>query len=163
MGNVVRVLFVCMGNICRSPAAEGVFRHLIQEAGLHESIECESAGTIDYHEGSAPDKRVRMTGDERGFDISGRARQVRETDLSTFDLILAMDRENLDYVRSLDGRGHYGEKIQLFCDFVTESGADEVPDPYYGGQEGFDRVFDLLEDGCAKLLLEVRTRLSVSG
>ena len=161
MGKVFRVLFVCMGNICRSPAAEGVFRHLIEQAGLHESIECDSAGTIDYHEGSSPDQRVRVTGDDRGFDISGRARQVRETDLSTFDLILAMDRDNLDYVRSLDGQGQFTRKIQLFCDFVPEPGTDEVPDPYYGGQEGFDRVFDLLEEGCARLLREVSSRLSI--
>ncbi len=152
MGKMYRVLFVCMGNICRSPAAECVFRQVITQEGLAGAVECDSAGTIDFHAGSAPDPRVRKTGADRGFEIVGRARQVQEADLESFDLILAMDRENLEYVKSLDVRGQYSEKIRLFCDFAQQMDEEEVPDPYYGGQTGFDKVFDLLEDGSEGLI-----------
>lgn len=162
MGKLYRVLFVCMGNICRSPAAECVFREVLSQEGLKDSIECDSAGTIDFHAGSAPDSRVRQTGLERGFEIIGRARQVLKSDLEAFDLILAMDRENYDYVNSLDERGQYGEKIRLFCDFAQQSDDQEVPDPYYGGQAGFDKVFDLLEDGSEGLVTHLRDCLGIA-
>ena len=151
-----RILFVCMGNICRSPAAEGVFRQMVSQEGGEGQIECDSAGTIDFHAGSAPDSRIRRTGQERGFEIGGRARHVQVSDLATFDLILVMDRDNLDYVTNLDGAGQYREKIRLFCDFVQHSSETEVPDPYYGGQAGFEKVFDLLEDGSEGLIAYLR-------
>ena len=160
MGIRYRVLFVCMGNICRSPAAEGVFRAKIVGEGLTGEVACDSAGTIDFHAGSSPDARVRQTGTERGYEIGGRARQVTVEDLETFDLVLAMDEENLAYVRELDRSGQYREKLRLFCDFVNDSDDRVVPDPYYGGQEGFEKVFDLLEDGCGNLLEHVRAEIS---
>lgn len=158
-----QVLFVCMGNICRSPAAEGVFRHMVAADGLSHTVACDSAGTIDFHSGASPDSRAQQTGIERGYEIQGAARQIDQEDLSRFDLILAMDRENLDYVTSLDVHGRYRDKIQLFCDFVQESSNTEVPDPYYGGQAGFDKVFDLLEDGCTRLLDHIRGKLAIDG
>ncbi len=154
-----QVLFVCMGNICRSPAAEGVFRQRVEESGLADQISCDSAGTIDFHRGQAPDPRVRATGKERGFEITGRARQVSRSDLGRFDLVLVMDHDNLDDVRALDETGQYQEKVQLFCDYVTESSEREVPDPYYGGQAGFEKVFDLLEDGAEQLLNSIQEGL----
>ena len=160
MGNSYRVLFVCMGNICRSPAAECVFRQVVEEEGLSEQIECDSAGTIDFHQGSMPDARIRQTGSERGYQIVGNARQVGIPDLEPFDLILVMDHENFEYVRRLDQGGLYGGKIRYFCDFVEDAGVEEVPDPYYGGQDGFEQVFDLLEAGSEQLIEYVRVRLS---
>ena len=154
-----RVLFVCMGNICRSPAAEGVFRHWVESDGLGDQVLCDSAGTIDFHQGSSPDSRIQRTGLERGYEIRGAARQVTRQDLESFDMILAMDRENLEYLRDMDPGAQHREKIVSFCDFLRESDAEEVPDPYYGGQQGFERVFDLLEDGCQALLGVVRQRV----
>ena len=161
MGKMYRILFVCMGNICRSPAAEGVFRQMAMREGMGGRIECDSAGTIDFHAGAAPDTRIRRTGQERGFEIGGRARHVLEADLDAFDLILVMDRENLDYVMTLDVSGQYKEKIRLFCDFVQHSSDKEVPDPYYGGQDGFEKVFDLLEDGSEGLIAYLRDELQI--
>ena len=161
MGKMFQVLFVCMGNICRSPAAEGVFRHCVEQEGLREVIKCDSAGTIDFHQGSLPDSRVRQTGLERGFEIEGSARHVSEADLREFDLILAMDHENIDYVRDLDRDGQFMKKIQLFCDFVQGSDDKVVPDPYYGGRDGFEKVFDLLEDGSGGLMTFIRSQLAL--
>ena len=158
-----RVLFVCMGNICRSPAAECIFRRFVKRAGLSEVIECDSAGTIDYHQGQPPDPRMRQAGDSRGFVIDGRARAAEEEDLASFDLILAMDRENLADLKSLDRQGWYGNKIRLFCRFASGFSEQEVPDPYYGGPAGFEQALDILEDGCEGVLNFVRSRLLVRG
>ncbi len=147
-----RILFVCMGNICRSPAAEGVFRHMIHEQDLNGSIEVDSAGTIGYHSGDAPDSRMREAAAKRGYRLEGRARSVRSEDFEDFDLILAMDRRNyreLEFMR----RGLKGEaELKLFCDYCMKCADLEVPDPYYSGREGFEHVLDLLEDGCQQLL-----------
>ena len=156
-----RVLFVCMGNICRSPAAEGVFRYCIEQEGLEGFVKCDSAGTIDFHQGSSPDSRIRQTGRERGYEIDGSARHISAADLRSFDLILAMDHENIDYVRDLDRDGQFMKKIQLFCDFVQGADDEVVPDPYYGGQAGFEKVFDLLEDGSEGLMGYVRGQLAL--
>ena len=158
-----RVLFVCMGNICRSPAAECIFKRFVERAGLSEVIECDSAGTIDYHQGQPPDPRMRQAGFSRGFTVEGRARAVVEEDLAAFDLILAMDRENLADLKSLDRQERYGNKIRLFCRFVSGSSEQEVPDPYYGGAAGFEKALDILEDGCEGVLDFVRSRLLVRG
>lgn len=158
-----RVLFVCMGNICRSPAAECIFRRLVERAGLSDVIECDSAGTIDYHQGQPPDPRMRQAGHARGFAIDGRARVAAAEDLAAFDLILAMDRGNLADLKSLDREGQYGNKISLFCSFASGSSAQEVPDPYYGGPSGFEKALDILEDGCEGVLSFVRRRLLVRG
>jgi protein-tyrosine phosphatase len=156
-----RVLFVCMGNICRSPAAEGTFRQLLKQEGVERHIECDSAGTIDYHTGASPDARMRSAARERGVTIAGSARQIAVEDLARFDLILCMDGDNLEHVEQLAAGGKHRARIRLFCEFVNDSDAREVPDPYYGGSQGFDEVMDLLEDGCANLLLYIRRKLGL--
>lgn len=147
-----RVLFVCMGNICRSPAAEIIFRHQVAEAGRQDEFEIDSAGTIGYHEGSPPDPRMSDALKRRGFSVSGRARQIREADLEAFDLIVTMDESNLENVRDLDPSGRLHAKIQPLVDFCRAHDDPRVPDPYYGGQKGFEHVIDLLIDGCAGIL-----------
>lgn len=148
-----------MGNICRSPAAEGTFRQLIEQEGLEDAIECDSAGTIDYHAGSAPDNRMRSAARERGITIQGPARQIVTKDLDMFDLILCMDDENFENVESMYSDTTRNADLRMFCEFVSDSDAREVPDPYYGGEDGFDDVMDLLEDGCSNLLEYVRKKV----
>jgi len=153
----VSVLFVCMGNICRSPTAEGVFRHYVSEAGLAELFEIDSAGTHAYHVGEAPDKRAQQAAARRGFLLEDiRARRVAPEDFERFHHIIAMDQDNLVVLREQAEAGQR-EKIRLFLDF--SSGPEtEVPDPYYGGATGFERVLDLVEDASRGLLDMLRTR-----
>jgi protein-tyrosine phosphatase len=151
-----RILFVCMGNICRSPAADIICRKLADDAGLGDRLGIDSAGTIGYHAGNPPDPRMSATLAARGYTIDGRARQIRRSDLEIHDLILCADRDNLHDVRALDPGGTTHAKIRLITDTCREHDADHVPDPYYGGQRGFERVADLLEDACAGLLEELR-------
>lgn len=146
------LLFVCMGNICRSPAGENVMRKLLEDAGLSNEIELDSAGTIGYHTGHAPDPRMSEAGRRRGLPMTGIARQVKSSDLRRFDLILAMDRENYADLMDLASNDEESSKIKLFCDFCSNHNASEVPDPYYGGARGFEHVLDLLEDGCTQIL-----------
>lgn len=147
-----RVLFVCMGNICRSPTAEGVARALAEKAGVAQHFEFDSAGTHSYHIGEPPDRRAREAAARRGYDLSPlRARQVEAADFLRFDLILAMDRHNLQLLRHACPAEHRG-KLKLFLEFAPELGVDEVPDPYYGGPEGFDEVLDLVEAAVTRLL-----------
>lgn len=154
----MRVLFVCLGNICRSPTAEGVFRHKVREAGLEDRIEIDSAGTGDWHVGKAPDARTRAAALRRGYDLSSlRARQVGASDFSRYDLILAMDHANLKDLQRLRG-GASGAELDLFLRRY-ELEIDEVPDPYYGGEDGFEQVLDLVERACDGLLMEVKRRL----
>lgn len=154
--SVMRILFVCMGNICRSPAAEGVMRARLRELQLDQSVLVDSAGTIDYHVGKHPDKRMSSAAAARGVPLNHLARQVRADDLREFDLVLAMDRDNLADIKSLDPQGRFRNKIKLFCEFCTEHEETEVPDPYLGGQAGFEFVLDLLEDGCAELVRRIQ-------
>jgi protein-tyrosine phosphatase len=154
-----RVLFVCMGNICRSPAAEIVFRKQVGDAGLDDAIHIDSAGTIGYHAGKGPDPRMADTLRRRGYPIAGRARQVTARDLAEFDLVLAADEENLADLRRLDREALHRDKIRLLVDYCVEKEATRVPDPYYGGQKGFEEVADLVEDACAGLLEEIRREL----
>jgi protein-tyrosine phosphatase len=146
------VLFVCMGNICRSPIAEGVFRHAAAQAGLLERIQIDSAGTHGYHAGEPPDRRATLAARSRGYDIAGiRARQLERADFAHFDWIFAMDQANmrtLVEMRPRDYAGHLG----LYLDLAPEVGAREMPDPYYGGPEGFERVLDLTERVTPALL-----------
>jgi protein-tyrosine phosphatase len=149
----VRVLFVCTGNICRSPTAAGVFAHFVREAGLEEGIQVESAGTHDYHAGEAPDRRAQDHARRRGYDLSAlRARQVRRRDFAEFDCIVAMDRGHLAILEENCPAEHRA-KLRMLV-----KGRD-VPDPYYGGPEGFERVLDLIEAGCLALLSEIRSEL----
>ncbi|MGE5659754.1 MAG: low molecular weight protein-tyrosine-phosphatase [Actinomycetota bacterium] len=147
-----RLLFVCLGNICRSPSAENIMNHLIEEAGLSGRILCDSAGTGGYHIGSPPDRRMAAAAKKRGIELLGRARQFQRSDFEEFDLILAMDQDNYRDILSLDRAGKYRDKVRLMCDFCQHHDLKEVPDPYYGGPEGFNRVIDLLLDACNGLL-----------
>ncbi len=157
----MRILFVCLGNICRSPMAEGVFRAEAARRGL--DVEIDSAGTSDWHVGEPPDPRAREAAAGMGVDISNlRGRQVGGRDMETYDLILAMDRENLDHLRRLAAPEHV-EKVRLFLDFAPGRIEDEVPDPYYGGPEGFAHVLDLLQDAARGLADHVEAKLRVRG
>ena len=152
----VKVLFVCMGNICRSPTAEAVFRHYVEKAGLVEHILIDSAGTHDYHIGDAPDVRTQRAARQRGYDMSNlRGRQVEAGDFNRFDYVLAMDEANLSILQSLrpsDAQSHLG----LFLEFAEHHTEREVPDPYFGGSDGFERVLDMVEDAANGLLQHVR-------
>lgn len=146
------ILFVCMGNICRSPAAEEVFRHLAQQRGLEGVFHIDSAGTIGYHSGEYPDRRMRQAAADRGYILRSRARQVVAEDLDRFDLIVGMDRENLEALRAMDATGEHGDKLRLLCEYISGDCPEEVPDPYYGGKEGFNHVLDLLEEASGPIL-----------
>jgi len=147
-----RVLFVCMGNICRSPMAEGVFRHLVRQAGLEDIVKVASAGTHAFHLGEVPDKRAQAAAAKRGFDVSDlRAKRVKEKDFDDFDLILAMDWDNLSALQQVaPKRTHH--KLQLLMRFATEHETATIPDPYYGNAQGFEQVLDYIEDACTGLL-----------
>lgn len=151
-----RVLFVCLGNICRSPAAEGVFLHLLQRQGLEEAFAVDSAGTGGWHVGKPADPRMRAAASRRGIELPSRARQLEPADLQRFDYILTMDDDNLRAVRELERRHGGTATIQPLTAHCQRLRSAEVPDPYYGGPEGFERVLDLLEDACAGLLQRLR-------
>lgn len=156
---MIRVLFVCLGNICRSPTAEGVFRKRVAAEGLHGHIEIDSAGTHAYHVGRPPDARAQEAARRRGVDLSGlRGRQATARDIEVFDYVLAMDRENYENLLDIcpDGLEH---KVRLFMEFAPNRPEREVPDPYFGGPAGFDRVLDMIEEASAGLLADIRKRL----
>lgn len=141
----IKVLFVCMGNICRSPTAEGVFNKLLQDRQLTDRFLVDSAGTHAYHVGNSPDNRAQQTARQRGVDLSAlRARQVNADDFEYFDHILAMDSENYHLLLA-DSPSEYHAKIKRFLDYAPQQSERDVPDPYYGGMNGFDHVFDLVE------------------
>lgn len=146
------VLFVCLGNICRSPAGENIFRHIVKKAGLDDRIHCDSGGTIGYHTGNDPDARMSRTIRNRGYEVTGFSRQISLLDFEDFDLILTMDEENHTNVIALAKSDEQRARVKRFTDFCTEHEEKEVPDPYYGGDEGFELVADLMEDGCAGIL-----------
>ncbi|MDX2243377.1 MAG: low molecular weight protein-tyrosine-phosphatase [Leptolyngbyaceae cyanobacterium bins.302] len=155
-----KLLFVCLGNICRSPAAENIMNHLIDQAGLKGQIVCDSAGTSSYHIGAPPDRRMTVAATQRGIPMQGCARQFTKADFAAFDLIVAMDRDNFAEICSLDPAGSFRHKVHLMCDFCTQHTLKEVPDPYYGGQDGFNQVVDLLVDACQGLLSYVTNEVS---
>lgn len=149
---MIKVLFVCTGNICRSPTAEGVFRRMVEEAGLTGRVSTDSAGTEGFHIGESPDPRAAKTARERGYPIDDlKARQMRASDFESFDLILAMDRGHLGQLRRLCPPALAG-RVRLFLDYAPWAGHSDVPDPYYGGPAGFARVLDLIETGCRGVL-----------
>ncbi len=155
---IVRVLFVCMGNICRSPTAEGVFRHLVRAEGLEHRIDADSAGTHGYHVGRPPDGRAQAAAAARGYDISDlRARQVSRTDFEFFDWVLAMDNDNLANLRA-ECPETLQKRIHRLLDFASDMDEREVPDPYYGGDAGFRHVLDLVESGSRGLLQAIQSR-----
>lgn len=147
-----------MGNICRSPAAEGVMRSISAEAGLVEQVHVRSAGTGGWHAGKLPDARMRSAAQHRGYSLQSRARQVTADDLRDYDLVLVMDQQNRRELRTLDPAGEHDAKVRFFCEFCTKHDASEVPDPYYGGAQGFELVLDLLEDGCRGILQHIRAQ-----
>lgn len=154
-----KLLFVCLGNICRSPSAENIMNHLIAQSGLSDRIICDSAGTSSYHIGSPPDRRMSAAAVEKlGFKLQGQARQFQRSDFEEFDLILAMDKENYHNILYLDATGQYKHKVHLMCDFCSQYTLKEVPDPYYGGPEGFNQVIDLLMDACGGLLEHITSQ-----
>lgn len=154
MKEMFRILFVCMGNICRSPAAEGVMQAKVEAAEMSSQIELDSAGVIGFHAGSPADSRMQSAARKRGYSLKSRARQVELRDLRYFDLILAMDRDNLSELIRL--RSELGDRVD--CAEIALFGRHclgrnmDVPDPYYGGEAGFEQVLDLLEEGCSKLV-----------
>ena len=157
----VKVLFVCMGNICRSPTAQGVFEKLVSDAALAERIIIDSAGTHAYHVGEPPDARATEAAGRRGIDLSTqRARSVSAADFDEFDYILAMDNSNYADLSALCSPGSEA-KLKMFLEFATVSGLAEVPDPYYGGSTGFERVLDLIEEAATGLLAEIRQQHSL--
>lgn len=149
---VTRLLFVCLGNICRSPSAENIMNHLIRQRQLSDQVMCDSAGTSSYHIGSPPDRRMTAAAQHYDISLKGRARQIGSEDLASFDWILAMDQENYQDILALDRQGLYHAKVKLMCDFCRHHHDRDVPDPYYGGPEGFDYVVNLLMDACEGLL-----------
>ncbi len=160
----MRLLFVCLGNICRSPTAEGVMRALVREQGLERSVQLESAGTGAWHVGSAPDARATHAARARGVELEGAARQVRVEDFNNFDLLLAMDRENARELRRLAPGDEERAKVRLLREFdpASAGSADlDVPDPYYGEGDGFAEVFELVYAACEGLLEQLRDGLPV--
>jgi len=153
-----RVLFICLGNICRSPAAEGVFLHLLEREGLQAAFEVDSAGTGSWHVGNRADPRMRSAADRRGIHLPSRARQLEPADLTRFDHILAMDEDNLSAIHAMARRHGATARIAPITGHCRRHGAREVPDPYYGGPDGFDQVLDLLEDACKGLLEDLRSQ-----
>jgi protein-tyrosine phosphatase len=157
----MRILFVCLGNICRSPTAEGAMRALVRDAGLQDEIELDSAGTGSWHVGSPPDRRASATARARGIALEGSAREVRRADFDEFDLLLAMDRSNLSALRQLAPSEQARAKVRLLREFDPANAhtppADlDVPDPYYGASGGFEEVLDLVQAACAGLLEQIR-------
>lgn len=158
---MIRVLFVCLGNICRSPTAEGVFRTLVSKEGLQEKISVDSAGTHAYHIGEGPDPRSQAAAALRGIDLSGlRGRRATAADIKEFDYILAMDQEN--YANLIDMTpAKYASRVNLLMHYAPERSEDEVPDPYFGGEGGFDRVLDMIEDASRGLLTAIRRQHNI--
>jgi len=159
--DMVKVLFVCMGNICRSPTAQGTFEKCVEESGLTEQVFSDSAGTHAYHVSEPPDHRAQVSAQKRGIDLSKQlARRAVVDDFTDFDFILAMDKSNYQYLLELCPAEHQ-DKVHLFMSFAVQADTDEVPDPYYGGHAGFDRVFDLVEEASVGLMEHIRKQHSL--
>lgn len=153
----ISLLFVCLGNICRSPAAEGIMRHMVERRGLEDMFEIDSAGIGAWHVGERPDRRMRSHGADHGYDFSSRARQIKSDDLEHFDYIIVMDEENFHDVMALSHTDKERGKIRMMTDFCRHHpGHKAVPDPYYGGDRGFELVIELLEDACEGLIEKMK-------
>lgn len=150
-----RVLFVCLGNICRSPSAENIMNHLVQQRRWQDRVACDSAGTASYHVGRPPDRRMAAAARDFGITLQGQARQFDPADFERFDWILAMDHDNYRDILGLDLGQRYGHKVKMMCDYCRTYPDKEVPDPYYGGPEGFTYVIELLLDACEGFLDQV--------
>jgi len=152
---MIKILFVCLGNICRSPSGEAVMNALIERNNLRDRIACDSAGTIAYHTGEPADARMQKHAIKRGYNLTSIARQIKLNDFERFNYIIAMDRDNYRNILALDVEGKYKDKVKLMMDFAIEHSDNDVPDPYYGGEQGFEYVLDLLEDACLGLLKHI--------
>lgn len=158
--NNIKILFVCMGNICRSPAAEGIFKTMIEKEKLSDKVEIDSAGTIDYHAGESPDPRMKFHAEQRGYLLNSTARQFDPgTDFEKFDYIITMDNDIFNEINTLDKSNIYRDKIHKMTEFSRYVQADEVPDPYLGGSEGFKKVMEILTDACRGLLNGIKNEL----
>lgn len=151
----MKILFVCLGNICRSPAAEGIMDKLIKERGLRGKVTCDSAGTSAHHQGEPADQRMSLFSQQRGYMLTSVSRKFEMKDFEEFDYILAMDKTNLVQLKMLDKKDRYGDKVFRMTSFCRNHQVDEVPDPYYGGSEGFETVLDILEDACEGLMQKI--------
>lgn len=154
-----KIVFVCLGNICRSPTAEGIFQHLVNERGLQSYFYIDSAGTSAYHIGEPANSKSRQTAKERGIELKSRARRFENEDLGEFDMIVAMDHENLENIKALDKSGTFEEKIVMLREYDPSPDDGEVPDPYYGGMDGFQNVFDIVKRSCENLLDELQEKI----
>lgn len=154
-----KICFVCLGNICRSPTAEGVFQHLINEHGLQPYFEIDSSGTSAYHVGEPANSKSQQTAKQHGVTLHSKARQFESFDLGYFDLILAMDEENLKNIQREDSKNKHGHKIGKLREFDPEPGDGNVPDPYYGGIQGFENVFQIVKRSCETLLDELQEHI----
>jgi protein-tyrosine phosphatase len=156
--NPIRVLFVCLGNICRSPLAESVFRHLVRERGVESEFEIDSAGTSGYHAGDRPDTRSVATARARGVRVEGQSRQIARGDLERFDYVIVMDAENLASVERMRARVGGAARVHLLREWDPDGQGGNVPDPYYGGARGFEEVHDIVERSCQNLLEHLLAR-----
>ncbi len=156
---MVRLLFVCLGNICRSPGAEAVMNEYVKKEGLVDLVQCDSAGILGYHMGERADSRMRHHAQQRGYRVDSISRTFNpETDFDRFDLIIGMDNQNIRDLRSMAATRHQMQKIHLMTDFYSRTKRSEVPDPYYGGSDGFELVLNLLEDACGGLIERIKNK-----
>ena len=158
MKQIHRILFICMGNICRSPAAEGIMKHKVQEQGLEQFFYIDSAGIYGWHEGELPDNRMRVHASHRGYQLTSSSRPIKYGDFEQFDLIIGMDDNNIQDLKRIAPNLESKRKICRMTDFCRIHTANYVPDPYYGGASGFELVLDLLEDACEGLLEELKCK-----
>lgn len=154
--NKKQILFVCLGNICRSPAAEGILQSMVEKEGLSNTVFIDSAGTYGGHAGDLPDKRMRFAAEKRGYKLTSRSRKITPADLENFDMVIVMDDENYENVIRLASKSDNLKKIQRLTDFCTKHKNRFVPDPYSGGASGFEFALDLLEDGCQGILKQIK-------
>jgi protein-tyrosine phosphatase len=155
----IKICFVCLGNICRSPTAEGIFQHLVNERSQQSYFEIDSSGTSAYHIGEPANSKSRKTAEQHGVTLHSRARKFESSDLEYFDLILAMDKENLENIRRLDVENKYSDNIMLMREFDPKPENKEVPDPYHGGLQGFENVFQVVKRSCENLLDKLESHI----
>ena len=157
----ISILFVCLGNICRSPSADGIMHHLVEKEGSQDLIKIDSAGTYGGHTGALPDARMRQHAAKRGYELTHRSRKVRTQDFEDFDLIIAMDDNNFEDLQLYAPSSEARKKIHRMTDYLQKIQIDHVPDPYYQGADGFEKVLDILEDACAGLLQSIRKGITI--
>jgi len=159
----IKILFICLGNICRSPAAEGVMASLIEKEGLSELISVDSAGTLGYHQGESADPRMKVHAEKRGYNLTSISRKfIPQKDFDEFDYIITMDNSNFKDIKKLDSGNKHKDKVFKMAQFIKNYKVSEVPDPYYEGPEGFEYVLDLIEDGCNEILHKVKDEIKQS-